>query len=136
MVTDAAWMDYDKDGKPGLDDNGGIHAGKIFHNQNNTLKEVTATDSLAYTMQSAVFFNNKNGTFTGKALPVQAQLSPMYGIATEDFDKDSNVDISMGGNFYQGQPQVGIYDASYGVLLKGNGKGDFLDYLHSKGVSA
>jgi hypothetical protein len=81
--------------------------------------------SAAYNMQSTVFINNKNGTFTGKALPTQAQLSPMYGIAAEDFDKDGNIDIVMGGNFYQSQPQVGIYDASYGVFLKGSGKGDF-----------
>ena len=31
----------------------------------------------------------------------------------------------MGGNFYQSKPEVGIYDASYGVLLKGDGKGNF-----------
>jgi enediyne biosynthesis protein E4 len=79
----------------------------------------------AYTMQSSVFINNKNGTFSGKALPTEAQLSPMYGIATGDFDKDGNMDILMGGNFYQSKPEVGIYDASYGVLLKGDGKGGF-----------
>ena len=79
----------------------------------------------AYMMQSTVFLNNKNGTFTAKALPTQAQLSPMYGIAAEDFDKDGNMDILMGGNFYQSKPETGIYDASYGILLKGNGKGDF-----------
>ncbi len=79
----------------------------------------------AYTMQSSVFINNKNGTFTTKALPVEAQLSPMYGIAAEDFDKDGNIDILMGGNFYQSKPEAGIYDASYGILLKGNGKGNF-----------
>jgi hypothetical protein len=65
------------------------------------------------------------GSFTGKVLPVQAQLSPMYGIAAEDFDKDGNIDILMGGNFYQSKPEAGIYDASYGILLKGNGKGNF-----------
>ena len=79
----------------------------------------------AYTMQSSVFINNKTGTFTGIALPVEAQLSPMYGIAAEDFDKDGNIDILLGGNFYQSKPEAGIYDASYGVLLKGNGKGNF-----------
>src|SRR6266496_2251167 len=79
----------------------------------------------AYTMQSSVFINNRNGTFTMKALPAAAQLSPMYGIAAEDFDKDGNIDILMGGNFYQSKPEVGIYDASYGVLLKGDGKGNF-----------
>ena len=60
-----------------------------------------------------------------KALPTAAQLSPMYGIAAEDFDKDGNTDILMGGNFYQSKPETGIYDASYGVMLKGDGKGNF-----------
>jgi hypothetical protein len=79
----------------------------------------------AYTMQSSVFINNKNGTFTARALPTAAQLSSMYGIAAEDFDKDGNMDILMGGNFYESKPEVGIYDASYGTLLKGDGKGNF-----------
>ena len=82
-------------------------------------------------MQSSVFINNKNGTFTAKALPIAAQLSPMYGIAAEDFDKDGNIDILMGGNFYQSKPEAGIYDASYGILLKGDGKGNFTAHASS-----
>ena len=31
----------------------------------------------------------------------------------------------MAGNFYASKPEVGIYDASYGLLLKGDGKGNF-----------
>jgi hypothetical protein len=31
----------------------------------------------------------------------------------------------LGGNFYQSKPEVGIYDASYGLLLKGDGQGKF-----------
>ena len=31
----------------------------------------------------------------------------------------------MGGNFYESKPEVGIYDASYGVLLQGDGRGNF-----------
>ena len=50
----------------------------------------------------------------------------MYGIAADDFDKDGNIDILMGGNFYQSKPEVGIYDASYGTLLRGDGKGNFI----------
>ncbi|MDQ6814460.1 MAG: hypothetical protein M3040_12030, partial [Bacteroidota bacterium] len=42
-----------------------------------------------------------------------------------DFDKDGNTDILMAGNFYQSKPEVGIYDASYGVFLRGDGKGNF-----------
>src|SRR5688572_16734052 len=79
----------------------------------------------AYTMQSSVFINNGNGTFSGKGLPTEAQLSPMYGIAADDYDGDGNIDILMAGNFYESKPEVGIYDASYGILLKGDGKGTF-----------
>jgi len=49
----------------------------------------------------------------------------MFGISVKDYDKDGNPDIIMGGNFYESKPEVGIYDASYGVFLKGNGKGEF-----------
>ena len=31
----------------------------------------------------------------------------------------------MAGNFYESKPEVGIYDASYGIFLKGDGKGNF-----------
>jgi enediyne biosynthesis protein E4 len=79
----------------------------------------------AVCMESSVFINNKNGTFSRKALPAVAQLSAMYGIATRDINKDGNMDILLGGNFYQSKPEAGIYDGSYGCLLKGNGKGDF-----------
>ncbi|MGC4035273.1 MAG: VCBS repeat-containing protein [Chitinophagaceae bacterium] len=79
----------------------------------------------AKTMESSVFINNKNGTFTRKALPKEAQLSPVYGIVVDDYDGDGNKDIIVGGNFYESKPEVGIYDASYGLLLKGDGKGNF-----------
>jgi len=84
-----------------------------------------ATKLEAYTMQSTVFINNKNGTFTAKPLPASAQLSSMYAVVTADFDKDGNMDILMAGNFYESKPEVGIYDASYGTLMKGDGKGNF-----------
>ena len=84
-----------------------------------------ATKLEAYTMQSTVFINNKNGTFTAKPLPTSAQLSSMYAIAAEDFDGDKNIDTLMAGNFYESKPEVGIYDASYGTLMKGDGKGNF-----------
>jgi hypothetical protein len=60
-----------------------------------------------------------------KELPVEAQFSPMFGIATGDFDGDGNDDILMGGNLYRVKPEVGRYDASYGVFLSGDGKGNF-----------
>ena len=76
-------------------------------------------------MRSSVIINNRNGTFTLKPLPVEAQFSTVSGIAVSDYDGDGKADILLGGNFYQSKPEVGIYDASYGLLLKGDGKGNF-----------
>ena len=79
----------------------------------------------AYELRSGVWLNNRKGGFVFSALPTAAQLSPMYGIAVGDWDGDGKMDMVMGGNFYGAKPEVGIYDASYGVVLKGNGKGGF-----------
>jgi hypothetical protein len=42
-----------------------------------------------------------------------------------DVDGDGNMDIIAGGNEYQAAVTTGRYDASYGVLLKGDGRGGF-----------
>jgi len=84
-----------------------------------------ATELNAYCMQSSVFINNGKGGFQRKALPKEAQLSVMYGVVVEDVDHDGIKDIVMGGNFFESKPEVGIYDASYGVVLKGDGRGNF-----------
>jgi len=43
----------------------------------------------------------------------------------KDIDGDGKVDIVLGGNFYESKPEAGIYDASYGTVLKGDGTGGF-----------
>ena len=87
------------------------------------LKEAVTLE--AYDFASSIFINNGKGQFSKKQLPLEAQLSPMYGICIDDFDKDGKLDVIMGGNFYRAKPEVGRYDASYGVFLKGDGKGSF-----------
>jgi hypothetical protein len=78
----------------------------------------------AFELGSGVLWND-NGILNFKRLPIEAQYSPMYAIEIFDFDSDGNPDILMGGNQYGVKPEIGRYDASYGVLLKGNGKKDF-----------
>jgi len=79
----------------------------------------------AFVFSSSVLINNGKGKFEVRQLPMEAQFSPMFGICTGDFDGDGNMDVLMGGNFYNVKPEVGRYDASYGVYLKGDGKGNF-----------
>jgi enediyne biosynthesis protein E4 len=75
-------------------------------------------------LQSAILWNN-NGSFELQALPLEAQISPVFGIVADDLDGDGKVDIWLGGNFYALKPQVGRFNASKGVYLKGNGGRSF-----------
>ena len=43
----------------------------------------------------------------------------------DDLDEDGKIDIWLGGNFYAVKPQVGRFNASKGVFLKGNGTRKF-----------
>lgn len=76
-------------------------------------------------LESAIMISKGDGTFEITALPVEAQFAPVYAIAVADFNKDGNQDILLGGNLHRAKPQVGKYDANYGILLAGNGKGAF-----------
>ena len=78
-----------------------------------------------YELATSVLINQGDGTFTLQHLPMEAQFSPVYGITVADFDQDGHEDLVLGGNFYAAKPEVGRYDASYGLFLKGNGQGDF-----------
>ncbi len=80
----------------------------------------------AFHLRSALLINQGNGKFEMKDLPVEAQFSPVYGILVDDVDQDGQTDILLGGNLYRAKPEVGIYDASYGTFLKGDGKNNFV----------
>ena len=69
--------------------------------------------------------NKGNGKFEMHALPIEAQLSPVNSIVCTDVDGDQKLDIILAGNEYQAEVMTGRYDASYGLLLKGDGKGTF-----------
>ncbi len=76
--------------------------------------------------QSSYIENLGDGKFSMKALPVQAQISPVFGMVTEDFNEDGNLDILMVGNSYATEVSTGRYDASIGCYLQGNGTGKFV----------
>lgn len=69
--------------------------------------------------------NRGDGTFVQHALPLQAQIAPINTIVASDMDNDGNADLLIAGNEYGTEFMTGRYDASYGLFLKGNGKGAF-----------
>lgn len=74
---------------------------------------------------SSYIENKGNGSFEFKTLPIEAQLSPVFGIATTDVNEDGNLDVLLVGNSYSTEPLTGYYDAGIGACLQGDGKGNF-----------
>jgi hypothetical protein len=76
-------------------------------------------------LQSAYIENKGDGTFAMQALPVQAQLAPIFGMIADDVDRDGNLDVMLVGNDFGGEVLAGRYDAMNGLFLRGNGRGGF-----------
>jgi hypothetical protein len=66
--------------------------------------------------------NKGNGKFTYQELPAEAQFSPIFGVELMDYDHDGRTDLIMVGNFFDVLPEIGRYDANYGVVLRNRGK--------------
>lgn len=77
------------------------------------------------TLSSSIFINKGNGRFDFYELPQVAQFSPIYALLLKDFDLDGDIDIIAGGNLYNAKPEIGRYDASFGLFLENDGKGKF-----------
>jgi enediyne biosynthesis protein E4 len=105
---------------------------KYENYKNETLTDIFTEEQLkdarllqAFELRSSVLINDGKGSFTIRYLPVEAQFAPLYGIEIHDFDRDGIPDVVAGGNLYNVKPEAGRYDASFGILLKGDGKGNF-----------
>lgn len=79
----------------------------------------------ADTFASAYLQNRGDGTFTMAPLPIEAQLSPIRGIVTDDVDGDGHLDLLVAGNLFDTEPNTPRADAGNGVWLRGDGRGHF-----------
>lgn len=86
----------------------------------------------ANNMKSSYIENLGEGKFKISDLPLQVQTAPIFGMLVEDFDTDGNLDVLMVGNDFGNEISVGRLDAFNGLLLSGNGKGEFMSKMLPK----
>ena len=104
-----------------------------FHDWGSALlPEIYAPEKLAGALHlratelaSGVFMNDGRGRFTFHELPRVAQASAIFGLAVADFTGDGHPDIVAAQNFYGPQVETGRFDGGIGLLLAGDGKGQF-----------
>ena len=96
-----------------------------------TLEEIYGTDFLeeslaleAETFSNSILINAETG-FELVKLPQIAQISAVFGIVYDDFDRDGTDDILIAGNLYNSELETPRNDAGKGLFLKGDGKGGF-----------
>jgi len=75
-------------------------------------------------LDTTIFFNRGNH-FEAKALPVEAQFAPAFGIAVGDMEGDGDEDIFLSQNFFAVDGDTPRYDGGRGLWLAGDGKGGF-----------
>ncbi len=76
-------------------------------------------------LQSSYLENKGNGEFELKPLPQAAQFAPIQDILVEDFNGNGHLDALLSGNNFTSESNNGWYDAFNGLLLEGDGKGNF-----------
>jgi len=70
-------------------------------------------------LETSFFIGTEGGRFERRALPIEAQFSPVFTITTLDYDRDGHTDVVLAGNINEARIRLGKYDANYGVLLRG-----------------
>lgn len=74
-------------------------------------------------VRSGWFENDGKGNFRFHPFPAMAQIAPVNAMASEDVNGDGFPDLILAGNDYEASLMSGRYDASYGLLLEGDGRG-------------
>lgn len=93
-------------------------------------------NSYKITNFESVLWLNNGENFEMKSLPIDAQISPVFGIAVADFNLDGNEDVFLSQNFFGTRVGFPRLDAGMGVVLIGDGEGGFSSLKPNKsGIS-
>ncbi|MBC7569330.1 MAG: VCBS repeat-containing protein [Spirosoma sp.] len=95
-------------------------------------QQKSSTMLRACVQQSILLENTGNGTFRLQPLPMLAQWAPIQDFLVDDVDRDGHLDVLAVGNAYDTESIAGQYDAMTGLLLRGEGRGQFQPLLFPK----
>lgn len=88
------------------------------------LQMTSAKEVRANWLETTVLLNRGNH-FEAKILPVEAQMTPAFGICVGDLDGDGLEDIFLSQNFFATSSETSRSDAGRGLWLRGDGKAGF-----------
>jgi enediyne biosynthesis protein E4 len=92
-----------------------------------------AVERVAHTFATVLVRNEGNGRFTVVPLPSEAQVAPVYAILARDLDGDGALDVLLAGNFDGFKPEIGRASEGRGLVLRGDGRGNFTSVSRAEG---
>lgn len=87
--------------------------------------ELKKADVYTANTMATSWFENDNGKFSLHTLPMEAQVTPTTAILVTDMNNDDHEDLILVGNTSRSDVETGRYDAGRGVILLGDGQGNF-----------
>lgn len=76
-------------------------------------------------LETTLYLSQPDGGYTIARLPQEVQYAPVHTITRLDYNNDGNPDLLLCGNDSKEKQRWGKSDANAGVLLEGDGKGNF-----------
>ncbi|UOQ68823.1 VCBS repeat-containing protein [Hymenobacter volaticus] len=76
-------------------------------------------------LQTACLLSTSQARYRLAPLPLEAQYTPVFALTTLDYNHDGHPDLLLGGNSTHCRIRFGNNDAGYGLLLRGDGRGNF-----------
>jgi len=90
-----------------------------------TKEQLKDANVLKAEMLETVYLENTGNGFKLRPLPMEVQYAPIYAITSIDANKDGKKDLLLAGNNSWTRIKFGQFTGNHGMLLTGDGKGNF-----------